>query len=223
LVRHCSWHVVKISKTVMSSQQKRIPTSVQIAHEGGLLKKNSYKNRHSRISKKNVLVLRTNANADMSLQALTTAAHRDKVRQLNLQKSARKTTLRVYKADIVDERMLHVPNVFARRDENLVRTILGDFSTAKIDKAAYKKRAAKNKGLLCLRVNARWFSVVELISVGFLRQCWSRYSGMIDENMGCIGRYELMREFHLPILDPIRRSHAVSCMRLNLPQQQEAL
>lgn len=91
---------------------------------------------------------------------------------------------------------------FAPRPVESVRKKLGPFDALHIDKIGIKQQTVKEskdylKCQIYLMCNKRWYSLAELISVGFLGGEWRCYSGMLESTARRKGIIRLREKYGL--------------------------
>lgn len=91
------------------------------------------------------------------------------------------------------------------RPRNVVRLLVG--SEEKVTGVNYKKVVPFTKiasGVLCLKIGTSYFSVEELLSIGFLKDEFRKYSGLIDDELCRQGREELRTRFGIVVARNVR-------------------
>ena len=185
----------------------RVGCDERISTKGGRLLKSVSKNRHSNTVRGCVIVMRTNANADVPLGKLVADVRRKEARDRAIRAAEirkRHAKVKVYKVPNAKKRPVEKPKAQRQlnRDSSVVLELLGDRSCAQPDKVFYKKDRSALKGQvsvceLRVRINGHWFGVSELLTVGFVDEQFLQYAGLISEERASMGRRDLERHFHI--------------------------
>lgn len=198
----------------------QIGRPTRIATKGGRLLTSSTKNRHSNAVRGCVTVMRTSANADVPLSVLAAEARkkaaRDRaIRAAEMRYKKMKGYLdKLAKKSVIKQEPIKKPKAVSvhktkqkalrrlDRSADVVLALLGDKTAARPEKVQYVKdrtglMSRSSDCELRVRIAGQWYSVKELISVGFLDQQLARYSGLISEDCAKAGRLDLEKLFHI--------------------------
>lgn len=91
------------------------------------------------------------------------------------------------------------------RPRDIVEILVG--SETKVTGVNYMKVVPFTKiasGVLCVKVGTSYFSVEELLSIGFLKEEFRKYAGLIDDEICRHGREELRKRFGIIVARNVR-------------------
>ena len=91
------------------------------------------------------------------------------------------------------------------RPRDIVEILVG--SETKVTGVNYMKVVPFTKiasGVLCVKIGTSYFSVEELLSIGFLKEEFRKYAGLIDDELCRQGREELRNRFGIVVARNVR-------------------